>query len=379
MSQDIPSENDYSLAAQTLPQAGFTAPELPYGPPMPKSYRPKIGLVGCGGITESHLNAYRRAGWEVAGFYDLDPARAAEKRDKYNPAGTVYESLEALLERPEIEVVDVATHPGVRVPLIEAALRAKKHVLSQKPFVLDLDAGRDLIALAEANGVYLAVNHNGRWAPHFSYLRLAAQAGIIGEIGSVVASVSWDHTWTKGTPFERIHHLLLYDFGIHWFDIVCQMYAGQQPTYVSTCLRSARDQPIAPPLLGTVAIGFETGVASLNFHAHSTAGRLDTTIVTGNNGVLFSQGPTLDRQKVSLQTREGSGPVRLRGKWFRQGFMGTMGELLCAIEEGRPPSNSAASAMDGLALCFAAIDSAATGQPRVPGRIRQAPIGCIPE
>ena len=32
-------------------------------------------------------------------------------------------------------------------------------------------------------------------------------------------NLNWDHTWIKGTPFEQIHHVVLYDFAIHWFDL----------------------------------------------------------------------------------------------------------------------------------------------------------------
>jgi predicted dehydrogenase len=98
-------------------------------------------------------------------------------------------------------------------------------VLSQKPFVLDLDVGERLVALADARNVRLAVNQNGRWAPHFSYLRQAIAAGLLGDLVSAHLSVHWDHTWTVGTPFEEIHDLVLYDFGIHWFDIVAQFFA----------------------------------------------------------------------------------------------------------------------------------------------------------
>ena len=58
----------------------------------------------------------------------------------------------------------------------QAAIDAGKHILSQKPFVVDLDVGEELVAQAEARGVKLAVNQNGRWAPHFSYMRQAVAA-----------------------------------------------------------------------------------------------------------------------------------------------------------------------------------------------------------
>ena len=58
---------------------------------------------------------------------------------------------------------------------------------------------------------------------------------------------------------------------------------------------------------------------------------------------------------------------------FPDGFHGTMGELLCAIEEGREPSHSARNNLRSLALCYAAVASAETGQPVEPGRVQGMP------
>ena len=372
------SSRNYALAAKGKREK-LEAPVLPYEPPFPRRYRPEIALVGCGGITAAHLGAYRAAGWNVSAFFDLDQARAKHRRDEFYPKARVCGSLEEILSNPKIKVVDVATHPAERVSLIEACLRAHKHVLSQKPFVLDLRAGHRLVKLARDKGVHLAVNQNGRWAPHFSYLRLAAQQGVIGPVGALTTSVSWDHTWTKGTPFERMRHLLLYDFGIHWFDFVCQIFKGQRALKVAAFLECAKGQPIKPPLLGSIAIHFEQGVANLGFHGHSQGGQLDLTVVTGDEGLLFSQGPGLTEQKVVLQTRRGRAPVPLKGNWFTQGFQGTMGELLCSIEEKRVPSNGAEDNLHSLALCFAAIKATGSGRPEVPGKVLCAPPGCKPE
>lgn len=53
--------------------------------------------------------------------------------------------------------------------------------------------------------------------------------------------------------------------------------------------------------------------------------------------------------------------VYLERQWFHDGFAGAMGELLCAIEEGRAPENSARANLRSLQLCFAAIASARQG------------------
>ena len=49
------SDDARELKPGSVPEVA--APELPYRPPVPKSYRPKIGLVGCGGITQTHPEA----------------------------------------------------------------------------------------------------------------------------------------------------------------------------------------------------------------------------------------------------------------------------------------------------------------------------------
>ncbi|MFN7471687.1 MAG: Gfo/Idh/MocA family protein, partial [Roseiflexaceae bacterium] len=207
--------------------------ELVYRPRDPVTYRPRIALIGCGGITQHHLTAYRAAGYDVVTLCDVDIARAQARRDAFYPAAQVTTDVHTVLRDPTIAVVDIATHPAERVWLIEAALRAGKHVLSQKPFVLDLADGERLIALAAEAGVQLAVNQNGRWAPHVAYMRAAVANGVIGTVSSVDMTVQWDHNWVVGTPFDAIDDLLLYDFAIHWFDMLTCYFPGQQAVGVS--------------------------------------------------------------------------------------------------------------------------------------------------
>ena len=182
----------------------ITAPKLRYQPRKPKRYRPRIGLIGCGGITKPHLDAYRSAGYQVVAFCDTHEEAARGRQREYYPEAAVFTDYRALLERKDIDVVDIATHPAVRVRLIEDALRAGKHVLSQKPFVLDLADGEKFVALAKRKKLKLAVNQNGRWAPYFSYARELVKAGHLGEITSVDMTLAWDHTWIKGTALERL-------------------------------------------------------------------------------------------------------------------------------------------------------------------------------
>jgi predicted dehydrogenase len=349
------------------------APPLPYQPRDPQHYRPAIGLIACGGITAHHLNAYQRAGYRVVALCDLVLSRARKRKAKFYPDAKVYRNYREVLRRDDIEVVDVATHPAERMPIIEDALRAGKHVLSQKPFVLDLDFGQRMVDLADRQGVRLAVNQNGRWAPHFSYLREAIRAGLLGQVTAAHLSVHWDHNWVKGTAFDKVQHLILYDFAIHWFDMLTCIFGDLRATRVYASLAHSPQQAARPALLGQALVEYDGAQASLAFDADTHFGPQDRTYVAGTLGSVSSVGPDLKSQALTLATAAGQAAPVLEGQWFDDGFHGTMGELLCAIEEGREPCNSARDNLRSLELCFAAVASAERHEVVVPGSVRVLP------
>jgi len=357
----------------TATKAIVAAPELDYRPPSPTNYNPKIGVIACGGIVKHHLEAYKKAGFRVTALCDVAPEKAEALRDEFYPNAAVYADFQEVLSRDDIDIVDIATHPLERVPIIERAIAAGKHILSQKPFVIDLDAGERLVAMAEKTGVLLAVNQNGRWAPHFRYAQAAVEAGILGDVCGLHMSVHWDHTWVAGTEFEKVEHLVLYDFAIHWFDMVGCLLKGRKPTRVFATRAHSQTQTVAPPLLGQALIEFEGAQASLAFDADTPYGAQDRTFIAGSKGSLSSIGPGLNDQTVTVTTEAGMARPELTGSWFNDGFHGTMGELLCSIEQNRQPSNSAANNLQSLALCFAAVASSETGKPVAPGSVRRLP------
>jgi predicted dehydrogenase len=347
------------------------APDLDYKPHDPRRTNPPIALVGCGGITSWHLKAYRAAGYKVVALCDLDAERAEARRKEFYPKASVYTDYRDVLKRDDVEVVDVATHPHERLDVIEKALKAGKHVLSQKPFVLDLATGERLADLAEKKGLRLAVNQNGRWAPHFSYIRAAVAEGHLGDLMAAHFAVHWDHSWVAGTPFENISNLILYDFAIHWFDLITCLMGSQKPRQVFATVSRTVTQAVEPPLLAQAVIEYDNAQASVVFDAETRHGCWETAYVAGSTGSIRSEGRNSRNQRVTFFDESTSYRPKLEGTWFPDGFHGAMGELLCAIEEKREPSHSARNNLESLALCFAAVASAEKGKPMVPGSVRK--------
>ena len=357
MSDAEPDTDTYALRAAVSQE--IPAPDLPYKPPAPKSYRPRIGLIGAGGIASSHLDAYRTAGWDVVAICNRTRAKAEAKAAEYFPEARVSSDPQDVLSDPSIDVVDITPHPVDRIPLIEAALNAGKHVLSQKPFVLDLDTGERLADLADANAVKLAVNQNGRWAPHMAWMREAVGAGLIGDVIGAHVAIHWDHRWIAGTPFEKVDDLIFYDFAIHWFDFLMSV-AGPRVESVVATKAFATGQAAKVPLLAQALVRLDGGQASLVFDGATPIGPHDSTYIAGTLGSLRSEGPDLGTQSVTLSTAKGVATPHLEGTWFNDGFRGAMGELLSAIEDQRTPSNNGRDNLNSLALAFAAIESVRT-------------------
>src|SRR5262245_56526142 len=98
-----PDLDAYSLKSAAV--AEVPAPELPYRPPMPRAYRPRIALVGAGGISAAHLAAYRSAGFDVAVICNRTLAKAEARRDEFFPEAEATDDIGRTLVRDDIAVV----------------------------------------------------------------------------------------------------------------------------------------------------------------------------------------------------------------------------------------------------------------------------------
>jgi len=348
--------------------------KIDYKPRDPKEYRPGIGIIGCGNIVESHLAAYKKANYKIVAMADINENNLKKRAAKV-PGVKTFTEHKKLLKLPEVEVVDIATHPGARVQLIRDTLNSGKHVLSQKPFVLDLRVGEELVKLAEKKKLLLAVNQNGRWNPPWNYAYQVIRAGIIGEIMSVHMRCHWDHNGIKKNPnFNKLRHIILYDYGIHWFDILTVWMEKRQAERVFASVTNAPKQKAAPPLLAQVLIEYKGAQASLVFDGSQNIGGEDSFFIGGTKGSIICSGPDLGHHILEIRTKNGAYRPNLQGSWFPDGFHGTMGELLCAIKEKRIPWNNARDNLKSLQLCFAACVSADKGKAIEPTTINKIKI-----
>src|SRR5512140_493123 len=147
----------------------------------------KIALIGAGIFArDAHLPALNTLPdkFEVAAIYSRRAENAAALAAGLPNPPAVYSELEPLLQRQDIAAVDVVLAIGAQPAVVEAALRAGKHVISEKPMAPDVATGRRLLEiagrLAAESGVVWMVAENWRYEEAY---RAAAQALRSGQIG----------------------------------------------------------------------------------------------------------------------------------------------------------------------------------------------------
>jgi predicted dehydrogenase len=345
---------------------------LDYKPHFPAGHCPGIGIIGCGGIVKSaHLPAYRQYKLNVVGVYDVNPAATQDVQARFG-VPRVFDSLDDLLACPDIQVVDIATHPAQRAPLMHKALQAGKHILAQKPLALDVGEARTIVTEAQARGLKVAVNQNGRWAPPWRVATLLIQHGAIGQVFSVSHLFDLNFGWITGTVFDSVPHFALYDYAVHWVDITrCWMGDTALQAVRARDFRLSHQPAQSKANWGMwIDIAYAGGAnASIRavggaitrqsghpFWIHGTAGTI--------RGSVLNAAPSQDY--VELERDGVVQRYQLQGQWFNDGFGGTMGELLCAIAEDREPYNSARHNLLSLQMTLAACKSAdQDGQPVV--------------
>ncbi|MFT7677310.1 MAG: putative dehydrogenase [Planctomycetota bacterium] len=339
------------------------APDLVWRPPTPDPPA-RVGLLGCGSIAETHLRSYQDAGVQVVALCSRDQNKARHYAERFCPQAEIAADPEQLFARSDLDAVDLTPHAAVRLPLIEQALAAGQHVLSQKPLATDLASARLLVACAERHGRLLAVNQNGRWAPHFAWMRQAVLAGHVGQVTAIRQEVRWDHNWIFGLAFDQDPHVVLEDFGIHWFDFVASLLPGRTPKRIRASEAHSPGQTARPPLSATAQLDFEGVQVSLVFEGNTREKQTESTLIIGTKGRLESRGAPLDGQELILTTAAGRARAPLSGRWFPDAFAHSLHELVRAVRDpsaSARPLHDARENLRSLEWCFAAVEAAEGG------------------
>jgi len=193
----------------------------------------KFAIVGLGWVARNlHARALKRVpGAVLVGGCDA----AADVRESWEKeTGTkAFESLDELIDGTRPDVVIVATPPASHAELCVQVLEAGIHVVCEKPFVSTLDEADHVLAVAEAAGRQVMVNHPFREKPVFKALKERIDSGEAGrlvfcQIWQLMDIAPWEEpvAWRRAMPNRG-----LFEGGIHLVDLLLHLY-GTLPSGV---------------------------------------------------------------------------------------------------------------------------------------------------
>jgi predicted dehydrogenase len=338
--------------------------ELAQAWPLPSRPRP-IVVIGAGGIVaDAHLPAYRLAGFEVAGLYDLDQARAESLAGTWNTRA--FSSLEEAISVPDA-VFDLALPPSAHLSVLPH-LPEGAAVLLQKPMGRDLDEASDILALAEQRRLIAAVNFQLRFAPMILALRDAVTRGEFGRIVDVEIHLNLVTPWHLFPFLKGMNRVEISVHSIHYLDLIRALLGNPGGVHARTLGHPSNDlaQTRTSALLDYAPDQRVT--LSIN-HNHDFGRRFqDATLrVEGTEGAgivklgLLLNYPEGEPDELWL-VRKGEDwrQIPLQGAWFPHAFIGTMSNLQrFAAGEDETLETALADAWHTMALVEAAFVSAA--------------------
>ncbi len=348
---------------------------LNYRPPLPRNKTMGIAIVGAGEIVEAaHLPAYRLAGLNVVGIYDIDGQKARRVARQFQ-LPHIFQSLDELVDSKGVQIVDIAVPSQHLLPVVERAVKRKKHVLCQKPLGEAYAAARKIVDVCREAGVKAAVNQQMRWAPGIQASHQIIDRGWLGELTQATIQVNvltpWGHwPWMTSLPgMEFLYH------SIHYMDSIRYLFGT--PEYIFADSAKFPGQPWAADTRTTIIMRFAGETRGLIQDNHNNIApeddwyatfRFEGTegIIKGTNGALYNypvgRGDTISFLSKQLAADIWISPT-LEGKWFPHAFMGSMGELMRAVEEEREPGNSVKDNLDTLRMVFSALRSVEERRP----------------
>ncbi|KAF1697888.1 oxidoreductase [Pseudoxanthomonas jiangsuensis] len=189
----------------------------------------RIGVIGLGWVaTHRHVPAIRRCGrFELAGVADRNPDSARRWGERLGVRHCTASAAEQIDWLDEVDALDVATSPMSHHGLILGALQRGKHVITEKPFAMSRQEGRELEAAASESGLTLNIVHNFQFAPATRKLLRDLDSGRIGPVRSIVATQWGNPSRRLPVWYQQLPGGLFYDESPHLLYLMRRLAGGE--------------------------------------------------------------------------------------------------------------------------------------------------------
>lgn len=336
-------------------------------------------LAGCGSMSAAWLRSAEEVeGLEVVGLVDLNLQAAQARQAEFGLGhAAIGSDLGAMLESLKPDVLFDCTIPEAHHPNALLAFKHGVHVLGEKPLADTLSKAREMVEAARKAGVIHAIIQNRRYDPNIRRVSRFLRQGGVGELTTVNADFYIAAHF--GGFRDAMNHPLLLDMAIHTFDaarlitvadpvsVYCHEWNPKGSWYAHGASAIAMFE-----MSGGIVFTYRGSWCSEGAH---TTWESDWRMV-GTKGTVRWDGGTYPQASIvsALPEKVGEGYTKLFAEHQSfelprvevqdriGGHTGLIREMVECIGVGGVPETSSSDNIKSLAMVFAAIESAESGQ-----------------
>jgi myo-inositol 2-dehydrogenase/D-chiro-inositol 1-dehydrogenase len=334
----------------------------------------RFGLVGYGAWGRHHAQAIAKtAGAELTAIAARSNATRETAQQDF-PQARVAADAKELVQREDVDVVDIVVPSYLHYEVASAALRAGKHVLLEKPMALTLEQCDDLLKLAAERRRLLAVGHELRLSSLWGEVKQLIDEGFVGTPQYALVELS-RRPYRQGADgwrydVSRVGSWILEE-PIHFFDMARWFLSSAGDPQEIYATASARDSS-RPELQDNFSsiMKFHGGAYAVISQTLSAFEHHQTVKVTGSKGALWaSWSGAMDRTlhpTFSLRAFDGETVAEIKldkitGEVFE--LEDQIALMVRAVRDGGPLSATGVDGRWSVAMCLAAEESVRSSRP----------------
>ncbi|KAA5545899.1 Gfo/Idh/MocA family oxidoreductase [Roseiconus nitratireducens] len=340
----------------------------------------KYGLIGFGAWGQHHADAIAKAkNAELVAVAARSDASVQAARDAY-PDAAVTNDYRTLLQRDDLDVVDVVVPSYLHHEVATAVLNSGKHLLLEKPMGISLAECDAMITLARQKERLLCVGHELRLSSMWGKAKQMIDEGYIGSPQYCLVELS-RNPYRLGADgwrydIQRVGNWILEE-PIHFFDLA-RWYlqsAGEPERIYATANSRKPDHPELQDNFSAI-MHFTGNAYAVVSQTLSAFEHHQTVKITGEKGAMWaSWSGAMDRTRhptFSLRAFDGKEVVEVpiekpTGELFE--LEDQIERVADAIQTGRPLHCTAEDGRWSVAMCLAATASVKSGAPEPIDRI----------
>jgi len=334
----------------------------------------RFGLIGYGAWGSHHARAISSVpGAQLVAICSRGEASRARASTEY-PDAKLCSDYRDLLARSDLDAVDVVLPSHLHFAVAQAVLASGRHLLLEKPMTLSVSDATSLINLAKARSLQLAVGHELRLSSLWGHVKELIDRDAIGEPRYALVEL-WRRPYRLGSDgwrydISRVGNWILEE-PIHFFDLARWYLArlGEPRSVFAAASGKRLDHPELHDNFSAIVQFPRGGYATIS---QTLAGweHHQTVKLTGTHGALVARwSGAMDRTfepSFNLQLMRGEEVVEVpiakpSGEVYE--LVDQVAAFAQAVRAGTPVPCSGEDGRWSVAMCLAATESLATGQP----------------